>query len=160
MLESPLRAGGQSEPVWPDTFIAPDKMVLPRAESQMKFAMLDPSPGPSVESSPCSISIPTCERVSPKAGPAELNALQSRPGCSRSRSIGGKMLQYSGWADQQVNPFPGIEYYETVSKRLGAEGTRDFYRLFMVPGMFHCNGGPGCNTAGLAGRGDGLGGEG
>ena len=30
---------------------------------------------------------------------------------------------------------------------MGHSPTRDFYRLFMVPGMFHCNGGPGCNTA-------------
>ena len=43
-----------------------------------------------------------------------------------------------------MNPFPGIENYETVSKRLGDAATRDFYRLFMVPGMFHCHGGPGC----------------
>ncbi len=46
-----------------------------------------------------------------------------------------------------MNPLPGIEYYETVSKRMGDAATRDFYRLFMVPGMFHCSGGPGCNTA-------------
>ena len=56
-------------------------------------------------------------------------------------------MQYSGWADQQVNPLPGIEYYEAVSRRMGDSATRDFYRLFMVPGMFHCNGGPGCNAA-------------
>ena len=59
---------------------------------------------------------------------------------------GGKIIQYSGWADQQVNPLPGIEYYETVSKRMGDAATRDFYRLFMVPGMFHCGGGPGCGS--------------
>jgi feruloyl esterase len=29
---------------------------------------------------------------------------------------------------------------------MGDAQTRDFYRLFMVPGMFHCSGGPGCNT--------------
>ncbi len=45
-----------------------------------------------------------------------------------------------------MNPFPCIEYYETVSKRLGEAETRDFYRLFMVPGMFHCNGGAGCGS--------------
>ncbi len=30
-----------SEPMWPDNFIAPNKSVLPRSESQMKFAMLE-----------------------------------------------------------------------------------------------------------------------
>ncbi len=63
------------------------------------------------------------------------------------KTRGSKIVQYSGWADQQVNPLPGIEYYETVSKRFGDEATRDFYRVFMIPGMYHCNGGPGCNTA-------------
>jgi feruloyl esterase len=27
---------------------------------------------------------------------------------------------------------------------MGEAATRDFYRLYMVPGMFHCSGGPGC----------------
>lgn len=30
----------------------------------------------------------------------------------------------------------------------GAAGTADFYRLFMVPGMSHCGGGPGANAFG------------
>ena len=30
------------------------------------------------------------------------------------------------------------------------EKTQDFYRLFMVPGMVHCNGGPGPNSFGNA----------
>ena len=28
----------------------------------------------------------------------------------------------------------------------GLSETKNFYRLFMVPGMFHCQGGPGPNT--------------
>lgn len=131
-----------SEPVWPDNFIAPNKTVLPRSESQMKFDMLDPSPGPSwnytmfdFDKDP-----PRLERAA-----AELNPRNTDLAPLKRR--GGKIVQYSGWADQQVNPFPGIEYYESVSKRLGDAPTREFYRLFMVPGMFHCNGGPGCNTA-------------
>jgi feruloyl esterase len=131
-----------SEPVWPDNFIAPNKTVLPRAESQMKFAMLDPAPGPSWTYSMFNFDTdpPRLARAA-----AELNARNTD--LTRLQKRGGKMVQYSGWADQQVNPLPGIEYYETVSERLGEAATRDFYRLFMVPGMFHCNGGPGCNTA-------------
>jgi hypothetical protein len=130
-----------SEPVWPDNFIAPDKTVLPRAESQMKFAMLDPPPGASW--SYTMFDFDKDPRRLTKAG-AELNA--RNPDLAPLKKRGGKIVQYSGWADQQVNPLPGIEYYETVSQRLGDAATRDFYRLFMVPGMFHCNGGPGCNT--------------
>lgn len=131
-----------SEPVWPDNFILPNKTVLPRAESQMKFAMLDPAPGPSWNVGMFNFDTDPARLV--KAA-ADLNA--RNPDLAPVKKRGGKILQYSGWADQQVNPLPGIEYYETVSRKLGEDATRDFYRLFMVPGMFHCSGGPGCNTA-------------
>ena len=37
-------------------------------------------------------------------------------------------------------------YYEAVAKALGGyDKTRDFFRLFMAPGMGHCAGGPGPN---------------
>jgi len=36
----------------------------------------------------------------------------------------------------------GVDYYESVLGRLGAS-TTGFFRLFMVPGMFHCGGGVG-----------------
>ena len=131
-----------SEPVWPDNLIAPNKTVLPRAESQMKFAMLDPAPGPSWKYTMFNFDLDP-PRLAKAA--AELNARNTDLAALNKR--GGKIVQYSGWADQQVNPLPGIEYYEAVSHRMGDSATRDFYRLFMVPGMFHCNGGPGCNVA-------------
>ncbi len=131
-----------SEPVWPDNLIAPVKTVLPRAESQMKFAMLDPAPGPSWIYTMFNFDVDP-PRLAKAAG--ALNARNTDLAPLKKR--GGKIVQYSGWADQQVNPFPAIEYYEEVSRRMGDSATRDFYRLFMVPGMFHCNGGPGCNTA-------------
>ena len=89
--------------------------------------------------------VPSAQDAALAKAAAELNARNTELAPLKKR--GGKIVQYSGWADQQVNPLPGIEYYETVSKRMGEAATRDFYRLFMVPGMFHCNGGPGCNTA-------------
>ena len=55
---------------------------------------------------------------------------------------GGKLLMYFGWADPQLNPLMCLEYYEQVVEKMGAS-TNDFYRLFMVPGMFHCGGGVG-----------------
>jgi hypothetical protein len=58
---------------------------------------------------------------------------------------GGKLIMYFGWADPQLNPMMGVEYYEKVAERLGS-GTGDFFRLFMVPGMFHCGGGIGTST--------------
>ncbi|WP_178133185.1 tannase/feruloyl esterase family alpha/beta hydrolase [Vineibacter terrae] len=61
---------------------------------------------------------------------------------SAFRNRGGKALMYFGWADTALNPLMGIDYYMRVSERLGPS-TRDFFRLFMVPGMFHCRGGVG-----------------
>jgi feruloyl esterase len=61
---------------------------------------------------------------------------------TRFRQHGGKILMYFGWADPALNPIMGIEYYEQVTAKMGKD-TPNFYRLFMVPGMFHCGGGPG-----------------
>jgi Tannase and feruloyl esterase len=49
---------------------------------------------------------------------------------------------YFGWADPQLNPLMGVEYYEQVVEKMGPS-TGDFARLYMVPGMFHCGGGVG-----------------
>ena len=49
---------------------------------------------------------------------------------------------YYGWADPALNPMMGVGYYDNVVRRMGPS-TKDFFRLFMVPGMFHCSGGVG-----------------
>jgi feruloyl esterase len=58
---------------------------------------------------------------------------------------GGKLLMYHGWADPVVPPENTIQYYEGVERRLGGD-TENSLRLFMVPGMYHCGGGPGAST--------------
>jgi hypothetical protein len=62
------------------------------------------------------------------------------PDLSEFKSRGGKIVMYFGWADTALSPLMGLDYYEQVSAKIGPT-TRDFYRLFMVPGMFHCRGG-------------------
>jgi feruloyl esterase len=52
------------------------------------------------------------------------------------------MITYFGWADTALNPMMNVEYYEQVREKLG-EAAKDVYRLYMVPGMFHCRGGIG-----------------
>ncbi len=64
------------------------------------------------------------------------------PDLTRFRDAGGKMIMYFGWADTALNPLMGVNYYEGVQAVTGPE-TKDFFRLFMVPGMFHCGGGLG-----------------
>ena len=54
----------------------------------------------------------------------------------------GKLLMYHGWSDPVVPPEDSIAYYQAVEKNFGASPA-GFIRLFMVPGMYHCSGGPG-----------------
>ena len=74
---------------------------------------------------------------------AMLDATDTDLGAFRDR--GGKLLTWFGWADQALNPNMGVEYYEGVLRKMGP-GAKDFYRLFMAPGMFHCAGGIGCDS--------------
>ena len=67
------------------------------------------------------------------------------PDLSAFRRHGGKLIMYFGWADPQLNPRVAVEYFEEANKRMG-DSTGDFFRLFMVPGMFHCGGGVGTST--------------
>jgi feruloyl esterase len=55
---------------------------------------------------------------------------------------GGKLIQYHGWSDPGVSPLSSVNYYESVAEHLRGDPS-GFYRLFMVPGMQHCTGGPG-----------------
>lgn len=66
----------------------------------------------------------------------------NEPDLTAFRKRGGKLIMYFGWADPQLNPRMGVEYYERVLSTMG-DSTTDFFRLFMVPGMFHCGGGVG-----------------
>jgi feruloyl esterase len=64
------------------------------------------------------------------------------PDLSRFRDRGGKILMYMGWADPALNPLMGVGYYEDVLRQMGPS-TREFFKLYMMPGVFHCNGGVG-----------------
>jgi feruloyl esterase len=60
---------------------------------------------------------------------------------------GGKLIQYHGWADPQIEPLSSVEYFDSVVQRMGgAAKVKDNYRLFMVPGMAHCGGGEGTSS--------------
>jgi feruloyl esterase len=58
---------------------------------------------------------------------------------------GGKLLLYAGWRDTGITPENTVYYYESVLKEMGAD-QGDWMRLFLVPGMGHCRGGPGVDT--------------
>jgi feruloyl esterase len=59
---------------------------------------------------------------------------------------GGKLLLYHGWSDPQVTPYNTIEFFQKVVAANGGAGVGTSVQLYMVPGMNHCNGGPGTDT--------------
>ena len=61
---------------------------------------------------------------------------------------GGKLILYHGWCDPALPPRNTIEYYEAVKAKLGAKQADAFVRLYMLPGVQHCGGGPGPNHYG------------
>jgi feruloyl esterase len=65
---------------------------------------------------------------------------------------GGKFIQYSGWMDPAVSANMIVEYQADVRKVVGEKKTDEFSRLYMLPGVYHCSGGPGADQIGGAGR--------
>lgn len=63
-------------------------------------------------------------------------------------SRGGKLIVYHGWSDAALPPLGSVQYFDTVQFTLGPHATDSFMRLFMVPGMQHCAGGPGATSFG------------
>lgn len=63
-------------------------------------------------------------------------------------SHGGKLILYHGWNDPAIPPLGTIAYYKRVAGKLGEKSARQSVRLYMVPGMLHCDGGPGAHSFG------------
>lgn len=77
------------------------------------------------------------------------NALNStNPDLTPFMKRGGKLILYHGWSDAAISPLNAIDYYESVETKMGSAKTDSFARLYMVPGMQHCGGGPGPNVFG------------
>ena len=78
-----------------------------------------------------------------------LNATETNMKPFESR--GGKLIIYHGWNDSGISPLNTINYYESVESKMGKQDTDSFLRLYMVPGMQHCGGGPGPDVFGQMG---------
>jgi len=79
-----------------------------------------------------------------KAGDIEV----TDPDLRAFKAHGGKLVIYHGWNDGgtggAISPLNSINYYSSVLAKMGPRQD-DWLRLFMVPGMDHCGGGPGPN---------------
>jgi len=74
-----------------------------------------------------------------------INALD--PNLKAYAASKGKMIIYHGWSDPQIPSGSSVGYYTRVMDAMGgAKKTQESVRLFMVPGMNHCQGGAGTDT--------------
>jgi feruloyl esterase len=75
---------------------------------------------------------------------ARVNA--SNPDISEYVRRGGKLMLSGGWNNALVPAGAVLDYYTRVESTIGRENTQRAVRLYMVPGMIECNGGPGTDT--------------
>ena len=84
------------------------------------------------------------DKVDAALGPALNGAVTGD--VTKFHDRGGKLILFQGWADPIVPIGQTVDFYKgLMSKFGGEEKTKEFARLFMVPGMGHCGFGTGPN---------------
>lgn len=74
------------------------------------------------------------------AASADLDAFRAR---------GGKLVLWHGLSDPAISPNGTIDYYGRLASRYGQADADRFVRLYLAPGVSHCVGGRGADTADL-----------
>ena len=70
------------------------------------------------------------------------DATSPNPAAFKAR--GGKLLLWHGLADGGIAATSSVGYHEFVVDALGGRTqVDDFFRVFLIPGVHHCGGGPG-----------------
>ncbi|HYK38108.1 tannase/feruloyl esterase family alpha/beta hydrolase [Alloacidobacterium sp.] len=59
-----------------------------------------------------------------------------------------KLILYHGWNDPGIAALNTVNYYNSVVETVGGQTAEQSLRLYMVPGMQHCGGGPGATVFG------------
>jgi tannase/feruloyl esterase len=79
-----------------------------------------------------------------------LNAVD--PDLKPFQARGGKLIVYHGWNDPAIPALNAVNYYQSVIAKMGQHDADSFLRLYMVPGMQHCDNGPGADSFGQVGQ--------
>ena len=80
------------------------------------------------------------------SGQTMASVVNATPNIKAFNARGGKLLIWQGWDDEQVHSLGSIDYYDKVVAANTKAETDKFFRLFMMPGVAHCGGGPGPDT--------------
>ncbi|WP_394762673.1 tannase/feruloyl esterase family alpha/beta hydrolase [Phenylobacterium sp.] len=84
------------------------------------------------------------DRDPPRLAVTEALYNAQNPDLRAFKAAGGKLILFHGWNDNQIPVGASIDYYETATRAAGGpEATRSFFRMFLLPGVGHCRGGPG-----------------
>jgi feruloyl esterase len=67
----------------------------------------------------------------------------TNPDLSAFRARGGKLILAHGWSDPALNARATIDYFTAVQRQTPQAAS--FTRLFLLPGVLHCDGGSGCD---------------
>jgi Tannase and feruloyl esterase len=68
---------------------------------------------------------------------------------SRFLRAGRKLIMYHGFSDGDITPYRTVQYFDGLARLNGGmRALQKNARLYMVPGMAHCSGGPGPNNFG------------
>ncbi len=89
-----------------------------------------------------------------RAADAKVGAIlnSTNPDLRAFRKAGGKLILYHGWDDPFISALNTLGYYQKMAafmtgkganETAAVAGVQDFVRLFMMPGVGHCAGGPG-----------------
>lgn len=124
---------------WRGTIVGMPNTGIRYGESYMQSFGLQPPPGPA-----WSYTQFDWLKDPPKMAQTAALVDAINPDLRAVKTKGAKILHYHGWADALVTPFGSIDYYDSVLRKMGDGATKEFYRMFLVPGMGHCSGGDGC----------------
>ena len=86
------------------------------------------------------------EKLAQEKTGSSLNAMQ--PDLKPFLAHGGKLILYHGWNDPAISALNTIRYYNGAVAAVGSKAANQSLRLYMIPGMQHCGGGPGATIFG------------
>jgi pimeloyl-ACP methyl ester carboxylesterase len=113
----------------------------PMAQDRLRYTWFDYDPGPTYDAGTFDL-----DRDYPRLFTRGLLPAPNNPDLTDFKRRGGKLITYQGLNDM-LNAEPLIDYVKKAERVVGgAQDADTFLRLYLIPGMNHCRGGPGVDT--------------